>query len=78
MISLTDYLISLTCFSVNSSFEISEKLRVGLPSSRTGKNTGLEKIARPHLKRLFSAKKKNTALRSAVDRIMIEDKIITK
>ena len=64
MISLTDYLISLTCFSVNSSFEISEKLRVGLPSSRTTNRTE-KKTARPHLKRLFSVKKKkkNTAFK---------------
>ena len=47
MISLTDYLISLTCFSVNSSFEISEKLRVGLPSSRTTNRTGKNSQASP-------------------------------
>ena len=37
-----------------------------------------KKIARPHLRRLFSVVKKTLFLRSAVDRIMIEDKIITK
>ena len=77
MMSPTDYLISLTCFSVNSSFEISEKLPVGLPSSRTTNRTGKKK-PRPHLRQLFSVKKKTLLLRSAVDRIMIEDKIITK
>ena len=47
MISPTDYLISLTCFSVNSSFEISEKLPVGLPSSRTTNRTGKNSQASP-------------------------------
>ena len=60
MISPTDYLISLTCFSVNSSFEISEKLQVGLPSSRTTNRTGKNSQASPYA---VVQREKNTAFK---------------